>query len=136
MLRTDLFKTMDRVHTRFIATRDTITIPDTEFDVRILDVKHNRQGRLGVGVHFLILLNGDIQLGRRVNTIGSHSRDFDEISVAIGVVGGINEEGDRANTRTPEQLEALADLIALLQIMYPGAEPHDRPAQPNPSPMI
>lgn len=136
MLRTDLFKTMDRVHTRFIATRDTITQPDPDFDIRALDVKHNRQGRLGVGVHFLINTAGDVQLGRGINTVGSHSRGLDEISVAIGVVGGLNVEGERTDTRTPEQLEALAELIALLQIMYPGAEPHDRPAQPNCSPMI
>lgn len=129
MLRTDLFKTMDRVHTRFIAIRDTLTTPDPTFDVLALDLKHCRQGRLGIGVHFLINTTGDIQLGRSVDTVGSHSRDFDTVSVAVGVVGGLNEDGDRIDTRTPEQVEAITDLTAFLTAMYPDAEPHDRPAQ-------
>lgn len=128
MLRTDLFKTVERAETRFIAIRDTLTKPDPEIDARLMDEIHCRRGSLGVGYHFLIVMGGDIQLCRDIERTGSHSRDFDDISVAVGVVGGTDDQGERAYTRTPEQLEALNDLVEFLQQRYPQAEVHDRPA--------
>ena len=125
MLRTDLFKTVDRDETRFIAVRDTLTKNDPDVTATEIDTKHCREGRLGIGVHFLILANSDIQLGRDVNTVGSHTRTMDWNSVAVGIVGGKDEEGLNAHTRTPEQLEALDDLIELLTQFYPGSEVHD-----------
>lgn len=131
MLRTDLFKTVDRASTRFIAVRDTLTKPSANIDALVIDTIHCRQGRLGIGYHFLIITNGDIQLCRDVATVGSHSRDYDDRSVAIGIVGGTDEEGVRLNTRNPEQLEALQDLTEFLHQMYPDTEVHDRPAGNN-----
>jgi hypothetical protein len=129
MLRTDLFKTVDRAETRFIAVRDTLTQADPDIDILEMDIRHCRQGRLGVGYHFLLTVSGDIQLGRDVNTIGSHSRKFDTNSVAIGVVGGLDEERSDAFTRTREQQDALLDLTAFLQEFYPTAEVHDQRAE-------
>lgn len=128
MLRIDLFKTVERAETRFIAVRDTLTKSDPEIDAKLMDEIHCRRGSLGVGYHFLIVMGGDIQLCRDIERTGSHSRDFDDISVAIGVVGGTDDQGERAYTRTPEQLEALNDLVEFLQQRYPQAEVHDRPA--------
>ena len=127
MLRTDLFKTVDRVNTRFIAVRDTLTAPSEDTDAFSIDTLHCRQGRFGIGYHFLIIFNGDIQLCRDVNTCGSHTKNLDDISVAIGITGGINEDGDRRNTRNVEQVEALTDLTLFLEALYPEAEVSDRP---------
>lgn len=128
MLRTDLFKTLARGETRVIAVRDTLTQADPAIDIKEMDIRHCRQGRLGVGYHFLLLVGGDIQLGRDIETIGAHSRQYDTSSVAIGIVGGTDENGDRLNTRTPEQQEALVDLVVFLSDRYPAAEVNDTPA--------
>lgn len=127
MLRANLFTTISRVHTRVIAVRDTLTVPDEETDAITIDAQHCRQGRFGIGYHFLIIYNGDIQLCRAVNTCGSHTKNLDDISVAVGVTGGINEDGDRKNTRNAEQIEALTDLTAFLEALYPEAEVSDHP---------
>jgi len=127
MLRTDLFKTVDRVETRFIAIRDTLTKPDLEVDIHTMDVEHCRKGKLGVGWHFLVLTSGTIQLGRDIETCGAHSKDLDKISVSVGVVGGVDEHGTRVNTRTAEQLEALDDLMVVLGDRYPNALTSDSP---------
>ena len=62
MLRTDLFKTVDRVDTRFIAVRDTLTRPGLEPTIRELDVLHCKQGRLGLGgtLSFLALVQSSL----------------------------------------------------------------------------
>lgn len=127
MLRTDLFKTVDRAETRFIAIRDTLTKPDLDIDIRDLDVIHCKQGRLGVGWHFVVLGTGTIQLGRNIETCGSHTKGQDDLSVAVGVVGGLDEEGTRALTRTTEQWQAIDDLVRFLQDRYPDASISDNP---------
>lgn len=130
VLRTDMFKTVDRAETRFIAIRDTLTRPDVapEMDAKSLDTLHCNQGRLGIGYHFLLLTEGTIQLCRDIETCGSHSRSYDTVSVSVGIVGGTDEEGNRVNTRTSEQQEALGDLIEFLTSYYPHAAVHDRPS--------
>lgn len=128
MLRTDLFKTLDRAETRFIAFRDTLTLPDPDIDVTVMDKLYCKRGSFGIGHHFLVLTNGIIQLARNVHTVGSHSRDYDAVAVAVGVVGGVDENGDRLDTRTFEQNEAMQDLFEVLSEMYPLAVLHDKPA--------
>lgn len=134
MLRTDLFKTVDRAETRFIAVRDALFRPDTHVDVRTMDAIHCKQGRLGVGWHFFVLASGTIQLGRDIETCGSHSKGLDNVSVAVGVEGGTDEEGNRAMTRTADQLEAINDLIEFLQARYPHATLSDTPNPDYPTP--
>lgn len=126
-LRCHLFPTLPRASTLYFAVRDTLTPSDPNIDAFVVDEIHARQGRFGIGHHFLILTNGDIQLCRHLQTIGSHSRNLDEVSIAIGLVGGVGPSGDRMNTRTPEQLEALDDILGVLREYYPEAEVHDRP---------
>lgn len=125
MLRTDLFKTVRRAETRFIAVRDSLTQPDPEIDAKHLDAEHCRQGRLGIGWHFLILVCGAIVLCRDIDTVGAHSVNHDHLSVSVGIVGGLDENGDRKNTRNPEQVAALDDLVPVLKGFYPDAEVHD-----------
>lgn len=127
MLRTDLFQTRAREETRYIAVRDTLTPSDPKIGPEDIDAIHCRQGRLGIGYHYLITVDGTAHLGRRLDTVGSHSRALDEHSVAIGIVGGINEEGVRADTRTEAQKEALESLLMFLKGLYPDAEVDDHP---------
>ena len=134
MLRTDLFKTVDRVDTRFIAVRDTLTKPGLELTIGELDVLHCNKGRLGVGWHFVVLDTGTIQLGRNIETCGSHTKGQDDLSVSIGVVGGLDEEGKRALTRTDEQWQAIDDLVQFLQDRYPSATISDNPTPNYPTP--
>jgi len=125
-LRSNLFKTLPRERTDYIAVRDTITEAKEDIDAVKIDALHCRQGRLGIGYHFLILTNGNITLGRHIETVGSHSKRMDDISVAIGIVGGLVDKV-RTDTRNLQQIDALEDLKLVLQERYPNAEVHDRP---------
>lgn len=125
-LRSNLFKTLPRERTDYIAVRDTITENTEDIEASHIDAIHCRQGRLGVGYHFLILTSGDITLCRHIDTVGSHTKRMDDISVAIGIVGGL-EGKIRTNTRNLAQLEALNAIVDVLLDIYPNAELHDRP---------
>lgn len=127
MLRTDLFPTVDRAETRFIAVRDALTDPEVPHDIKAMDARHCKQGRLGVGWHFFVTTSGTIQLGRDLNSCGSHTRTLDTSSVAIGVEGGVDENGDRKMTRNTEQASAIDDLTAFMRSIYPQATVSDTP---------
>lgn len=123
-----MFKTVDRAKTRFIAIRDTLTKPDLEVDIQTMDEIHCKTGKLGVGWHFLVLTSGTIQLGRDIETCGAHSKEIDKVSVAVGVVGGVDKDGNRAYTRSPEQTQSLEDLMVILANRYPQATTSDNPS--------
>jgi len=128
-IRTDYFKTKERDVTSYIAVRDTLTRPSVAESMTVsdLDADHCRRGKFGIGYHVLVLHDGTAVQCRPLDTIGAHSRKLDQISVAIGVVGGLDEEGKRMNTRTPEQTEMIEGLIAVLKVEYPEATVDDNP---------
>jgi len=134
MLRTDLFKTVDRAETRFIAVRDALTHLGDPHDISRIDASHCKQGRLGVGWHFFVLGNGNIQLGRNIETCGSHTKGLDTLSVAIGVEGGTDKAGDKELTRTAAQWSAIEDLIEFLSNRYPSSEVSDQYGGHYPTP--
>lgn len=125
-LRCDLFKTMERDDTRFICIRETGTKPNPLIDARYMDRFHAQKGRFGLGYQFLLTVDGDIHLGRDLGICGSHTYQLDDVSVAIGIVGGELPDGSKGPTRTPEQLEALEDLLEVLRGFYPEAELDDQ----------
>lgn len=74
---------------------------------------HLQAGYSGIGYHFVIRKNGDIERGRPVWAVGSHAygNNFDSI--------GIHLSGDFTyNTPTKEQIESCALLIANLSESY------------------
>ena len=54
---------------------------------------HIQRGFSDVGYHFYIRLNGDIETGRTVETIGAHCKGENEDSIGICFEGGKNEDG-------------------------------------------
>ena len=127
-LRNTMFPTKNRERTKFICIRDTLTRPADvpTLTLRKLDDIHCLRGKFSLGYHFVIFPDGTTEEGRDIDTIGNHSRNFDAISVGIGVVGGLDEEGKRSYTRTIEQEQSIKALIAKLQEVYPEAEINDQ----------
>ena len=127
-LRSQLFPTQPREVTKFICVRDTLHRPKEAklITMMALDAEHCRRGKFGVGFHFVVFLDGSYYSARHIDTIGNHSKDFNHVSVAIGVVGGKNEDDKRDYTRTPAQEAAITELIELLQARYPEAVVDDQ----------
>lgn len=71
-----------------------------------------------IGYHFLIMPDGEICEGRDIKTIGAHCLGHNETSIGIAYIGGLNEEGKPADTRTNEQKEALLKLVNVLSCTY------------------
>ena len=83
-------------------------------DIRKWHVQEN--GWQDVGYHYIILLDGSIQIGRNLETIGAHCYGHNKSSVGVCYIGGKSQD-----TRTKEQKESLKVLLKTLKKIYPIA---------------
>ncbi|QFT74021.1 N-acetylmuramoyl-L-alanine amidase [Ruegeria sp. THAF33] len=115
-LRTSLFATLPREKTTGLFVRYTHHPPDPRIDATIIDVEHAKTGRFGIGWHFLVLVDGTVELCRHPLTCGAVGRDnFTRSHIQIGVVGGRDREtGKFSETLTDTQREALEALYQKL----------------------
>jgi N-acetylmuramoyl-L-alanine amidase len=80
------------------------------------------RGWRDIGYHYVVCLDGRIELGRELGDIGSHAKGHNAKSIGVCYVGGIGEDGEYDDTRTQEQRESLEILLATLVRIFPGAE--------------
>jgi N-acetyl-anhydromuramyl-L-alanine amidase AmpD len=100
-------------------------------DVRAADIDkwHKERGFAMIGYNFVVDLDGTIETGRPLNRDGAHCNTpglsglaYNKHSIGIVYVGGLDENGNPADTRTPQQKQALAELVYRLINEYPIVE--------------
>ena len=86
-------------------------------DYSVKDIKkwHLQRGFNDVGYHFVIKLDGTIELGRSLDKIGAHVTGNNAGSIGICYIGGLNSSGKAKDTRTTEQKQSLIDLVTILK---------------------
>lgn len=91
-------------------------------DISIDEVRRihvEEKGYLDVGYHYLIRVNGNIEVGRPVKKIGAHTRGHNSKSIGICLAGGYDgTTGDFSE----EQLDSLFLLIHGLEDVYPDID--------------
>ena len=85
---------------------------------------HLERKFVDIGYHYLVLLDGTIQEGRPIETIGAHCVGHNAHSIGVCYVGGLDKNGKAADTRTPEQKASLFHLLTELKQRYPAAAIH------------
>ena len=86
-----------------------------EFSVADIDRWHKDRGFRCVGYHYVVKLNGDVEIGRMEKEIGAHCKGHNNHSIGICYIGGLDANGKSKDTRTPEQKESLLRLIKELK---------------------
>jgi len=92
-----------------------------DLDVMDIDRMHRRRGWSGVGYNYVIKLDGTIENGRPLEKIPAHVKGFNRNSIGICYIGGLDESGKGADTRTPKQKEALLFQLMSLKQRFPHA---------------
>jgi len=82
---------------------------------------HREKGWNGIGYHYVVRRDGSIELGRPLEEVGAHCVGHNSHSIGICYEGGLNELGEEADTRTPEQKLALRKLLEELHQQFPKA---------------
>lgn len=102
------------------ATREGQDI--TAADIRRWHVDGN--GWSDIGYHYVIRLDGTIELGRPLAQVGAHCSGRNQGSVGICYVGGLDQNLRPKDTRTPAQKAALRELLQVLRRIFPAATIH------------
>lgn len=91
------------------------------------DPKPAGRGWADIGYHYVIRLNGQVELGRDrdkdglvMDEVGAHAFGWNKHSIGICLVGGIGSDGKSAATFTRDQQVALSALLIALRQTFPG----------------
>lgn len=85
---------------------------------------HLDRGFNDIGYHFLIRLDGTVEAGRPLETVGAHCKGHNANSIGIAYVGGLDKNGRPKDTRTLPQKEAMRRLVDDLKQYFPRLEVH------------
>lgn len=88
------------------------------FDAEDIKRWHLKRGFKTIGYHYVILLDGTIQKGRKDNEVGAHCVGHNSKALGICYIGGLDSNGKAKDTRTDEQKEALYKLVDELMTKY------------------
>ena len=87
-----------------------------------IDSWHRQRGyHLGIGYHYVIRRNGDIEPGRPEWMVGAHCLNHNKYSIGVCYEGGLDARGQPADTRTAEQKSAMRNLLEDLHKRHPRA---------------
>ena len=97
--------------------------PDQTSSAAQIDTWHRRDNhwKYGIGYHYVIRRNGDIEHGRPEYMVGAHCLNHNSHSIGVCYEGGYDARGQPADTRTPEQKAAMRRLLEDLHRRYPRA---------------
>ena len=94
------------------------------FTAKDIDTWHKQQGYKCIGYHYVILLDGTIQMGRMDAEVGAHVVGQNANSIGVCYIGGLDLSGKAKDTRTAAQRLALKTLVSKLRQQYPNATVH------------
>lgn len=86
-----------------------------------IDAWHRARGFRCIGYHYVISQDGTVAVGRPEEQIGAHAVGYNQNSIGIAYVGGLDSAGRPSDTRTPQQCRALRSLIERLHRKWPEA---------------
>ena len=96
--------------------------PDQMSSAAQIDTWHRKRGfHLGIGYHYVVRRNGEIESGRPEWMVGAHCKNHNAHSIGVCYEGGLDIRGQPADTRTAEQKAAMRQLLEDLHRRYPRA---------------
>lgn len=100
------------------------TIEGKNFKAVDIDRWHKENGWKGIGYHYVVDLDGTVEVGRTEAEIGSHCKEHNKNSIGVCYIGGLDKKGKFKDTRTEAQMASLESLLLELKRRYPGATLH------------
>ncbi len=112
---------IDKIIIHCSATREG----DDSVNVKVIDRWHKARGWRGCGYHYVVLIDGTIEMGRMIDEIGAHVKNMNKSSIGVCYIGGVEKDGKTPkDTRTENQKESLLLLLKTLKKMFPSATIH------------
>ncbi len=114
---------MKRTKTDFIVVHCTATKEGVNITAKDVDRWHKVRGFAKIGYHFLIKLDGTVEIGRELGEVGAHVSGLNSVSVGVCYVGGLDRKtAEPKDTRTEAQKKSLLVTLMMLKEMFPNAK--------------
>ena len=97
--------------------------PDQTSSAAQIDTWHRKDNhwKLGIGYHYVVRRDGEIESGRPEWMIGAHCLNHNAHSIGVCYEGGLDIRGQPDDTRTEAQKTSLRRLLTDLHRRYPRA---------------
>lgn len=106
---------IERIFVHCTASHQTATVDDIKREFK-------NKGWKNPGYHYLIDANGEIHQLLDEEGISNGVQGYNQTSINVAYIGGIDEKGKGIDNRTDEQKKSLKSLISKLKEKYPNAE--------------
>lgn len=100
------------------------TPPTMDVDANTVDRWHKERGWSGIGYHFFIKRDGQIEIGRPLEIQGAHTSGHNKNSIGVCYAGGVDSEMCSEDNRTSKQIASLISLLRLLKNIFPESKIH------------
>ena len=88
----------------------------------VMQLIRDHADRFGfTGYHYYITRDGTVTQTRHEQLIGAHAVGYNQHSLGVCYEGGLDKEGNPADTRTRKQKHALLQLLKRLKAEHPDA---------------
>ena len=95
------------------------------FSVEDIRRWHLQRGFADIGYHFVMYLDGTVNVGRPLAKAGAHCKGNNAHSIGVCYIGGVATDGKTPkDTRTEAQKRSLVRLITELRQQFPNASVH------------
>ena len=120
MLMTKELKPLNHEDVKFLVVHCSATRCDREFSAeRLIETGKERFGQ--PSYHYYVRRNGNIIPILPESVRGVHAVGYNHCSIAVCYEGGLDANGEAADTRTELQKHALFELLKQLRADYPNA---------------
>ena len=100
------------------------TTPSMDVDANTIDEWHKQRGWSGIGYHFFIKRDGQIEIGRPLEIQGAHTSGHNKNSIGVCYAGGVDSKMCPEDNRTSEQIASFLLLLRFLKNTFPKAIIH------------
>ena len=117
-------KYLDFKKVKYIVIHCSATLPGQPCNARIIDEWHQKRGFNMIGYHYVVLPDGEVETGRPLFYQGAHvgrPTNYNDMSIGVCYVGGLDAHGRFADTRTEAQKDSLMSLLRKLKKKFPQA---------------
>lgn len=80
--------------------------------------EHKKRGFNNIGYHYIIFQDGTVKRGRPLEQVGAHCKGQNLHSIGVCYIGGLDANGNSADTRTAAQKAAMFSLLTMLVNRY------------------
>ena len=101
--------------TKYIVVHCSATNNLEKYNWKTIDQMHRQKGWIAIGYHYVIRTDGTIEEGRPTDTIGAHAQGFNDVSVGICLIGGVDSKGNAVDNFTKAQKDSLLKLCDWLK---------------------